>query len=381
MTIVKPEIVVIGAGIVGLSVAAVLAPDARVTVLEAEAQPAYHSSGRSAAAYIEPYLSPVIGHLTQLSRGFFAAPPPGFAEAPLLAPRGGLMLADADQAAAAAAFLALWREQCPAIRELSVMDACLRLPGLRGERLQRVLFDPEVFDIDVHALITGHRRRVLQAGGAVRTNSRVVALERTDRWHVRTDDGGTVHADIVVNAAGAWGEVVGRLAGAAPVGLVPKRRTACLIDAPPGADVRTWPMVHDIRGTFYFRPDAGRLMVSPSDETPSEPCDAQPEEFDVAVAVDRAQQWADLPVRAIAHRWAGLRSFVRDKRPVVGYAPAAPGFFWLVGQGGFGVQTSPALARIARCLILGEPLPDDIAARGIHEGLFAPERTGLRVED
>lgn len=370
----KPEILIIGAGIAGLSVAAELANDAQVTVVEKESQPAYHSSGRSAAAYIEPYIGPTIAHLTQLSRGFFMTPPASFAASPLLCRRGGLMLANPEQNTLIDAFQSQWRDLCPAVHEISIDDACAKLPALRREHLSRVLFDPEVFDIDVHALITGHRRRVLSAGGAIRTQSAVVALTRRDRWLVRLADESTLHADIVVNAAGAWGEVIGRMAETATVGLVPKRRTACLIDAPPGANARAWPMVHDMRATFYFRPDAGRLMVSPSDETPSEPCDAQPEEIDVAVAIDRAQQWADLPVRSVAHRWAGLRSFVADKLPVAGYAASAPGFFWLVGQGGFGVQTSPAMARIARNLILGEAMPVDVVARGVTSEMLSAER-------
>ena len=274
----QPKILVIGAGIVGLSVAAELASDAQVTVVEMESQPAYHSSGRSAAAYIEPYIGPIIAHLTQLSRDFFTAPPPGFADAPLLKARGGLMLANAAQLPLVAAVDRTWGVMCPAIHEISLDQACARLPALRREQLARVLFDPLVFDIDVHALISGHRRRVFQSAGTIRTNTRVVALSRGAQWQVQFADGTAMNADIVVNAAGAWGEVIAHMAAAASVGLIPKRRTACLIDAPPGADVGAWPMVHDLAATFYFRPDAGRLMVSPSDETPSQPCDAQAED-------------------------------------------------------------------------------------------------------
>lgn len=380
----KPDIIVIGAGIVGLSAAAELSSVANVTVLEMESQPAYHSSGRSAAACIEPYMNETVARLTQASLAFFRAPLAGFAEAPLVRQRGGLTLANDEQSAEVDAFLAEWRALVPQLEEISVAAALKKIPVLRREFVVRALFDPSVGDLDVHALISGHRKRVMAAGGSVRTSARVDALEHGVVWRVRVTAAHTsgvqrewLAADVVINAAGAWGEEIGKLAGVRGVGLVPMRRTACLIDAPPGHDVRQWPMAHDVRGTFYFRPDGNRLMVSPADATPTQPCDAQPEEIDVAIGIDRAQAFADLPVRAIAHRWAGLRSFVADNIPVAGYASGAPGFFWLVGQGGFGVQTSPAMARIARALVLGEALPSELLANGITSAAFAAGRKGL----
>jgi D-arginine dehydrogenase len=371
----RPEILVIGAGIVGLSAASALAEDAHITVLEMERQPAYHSSGRSAATYIEPYDIMTVAQLTMASHAFFTNPPEGFSEVPLIHPRGGLTLCPAGQEAVLDAFLRDWAGPCPRIHEISVDAASAMIPALRRDYLVRAALDPTVVDLDVHALISGHRRRVLGHGGQVLTQQRVVAFERAGgRWQVRTEAGNRFEADIVIDAAGAWGEQVATLAGVRGVGLVPKRRTAVLVDAPAGMPSAHWPMVHDATSSFYFRPESGRLMLSPADKTPSEPCDAQPEEIDVAIAIDRAQAAADLPVRSIAHRWAGLRSFVADDRPVNGYAPDAPGFYWLVGQGGFGVQTSPTMARIARHLVLGLPMPDDLLARGLTAAALSPAR-------
>ena len=370
----KPRIVVIGAGIVGLSAASALAQDADITVLAMESQPAYHSSGRSAATYIEPYDNMTVAQLTMASLSFFQHPPEGFSDAPLVRPRGGLTICPIEQVAVFEAFLRDWTGPCPQLREISVDEALAFIPVLRRDYVHRAAIDPMALDLDVHGLISGHRKRVLGAGGRVLTGQRVVALTRAATWDVRTADGGRFDADIVLNAAGAWGDVVAQLAGVRCVGLVPKRRTACLIDAPAGVQVADWPMVHDAISSFYFRPESGKLMVSPADKTPSEPCDAQPEELDVATAIDRAQAAADLPVRHIAHRWAGLRSFVADDKPVNGYAPDVPGFYWLVGQGGFGVQTSPTMARIARQLVLGLDLPHDLLARGLAPAVLSPAR-------
>ena len=369
-----PRIVVIGAGIVGLSAASALAHDADITVLEMESQPAYHSSGRSAATYIEPYDNMTVAQLTMASLAFFQSPPSGFSEALLVRPRGGLTLCPLDQVDVFEAFLRDWTGPCPQLREISVAEAIAYIPVLRRDYVHRAAIDPMALDLDVHALITGHRKRVLGAGGRVLTNQRVVALTPGRPWAIQTADGSRFTADIVLNAAGAWGDAIAQLAGVRPVGLVPKRRTACLIDPPAGVQAAHWPMVHDAISSFYFRPESGKLMVSPADKTRSEPCDAQAEEIDVATAIDRAQTAAELPVRHIAHRWAGLRSFVADNKPVNGYAPDVAGFYWLVGQGGFGVQTSPTMARIARHQVLGLDMPEDLRARGLDAKQLAPAR-------
>ena len=187
--------------------------------------------------------------------------------------------------------------------------------------------------------------------------------------------GGTSFAaPVVVNAAGAWADVVAELAGARPIGLQPMRRTALLVDPPEGVRIDDWPMVIDVEETFYFKPDAGLLLLSPADETPSPPCDAQPEALDVAVAIDRVQTATTLEVRRVRHRWAGLRSFVADRAPVAGWDPEAAGFFWLAGQGGYGIQTAPAMARTAAALLQNEALPGDLVDAGVDPRALSPER-------
>ncbi|NJN52822.1 MAG: FAD-binding oxidoreductase [Gammaproteobacteria bacterium] len=369
----RPSIIVIGAGMAGLSCASHAAEFADVTVLEAESQPGYHSSGRSAAAYIEPYINATVHALTTASRGFFERPPDGFTEAPLVSPRADVMIAAQAKAHLIDDYLAKWSPLCPDLREVPAADALAQVPALRVQAVHRAVTDPNVLDIDVHALLEGFRRLLMARGGSVVTNARVTAVERRAlRWSVETADA-SFAADLVVNAAGAWGEQVAALAGAGHVGLVPKRRTALLIDAP-GFSLNDWPIVHEVESQFYFKPDAGRLLLSPADETPSEPCDAQPEELDVAIAIDRFERATTIPVRRVVRRWAGLRSFVADKMPVVGFDAKVDGFFWLVGQGGFGIQTSPAMGRLSAALLSGRDVPADIAARGVTAAALTPSR-------
>jgi len=374
----RPRIVVIGGGMAGMSCGACAAEHGDVIVVEAESQPGYHSSGRSAASYIEPYINATVLALTTSSRSFFEHPPAGFTQTRLVAPRADLLIARAEKAALVDDYLNRWRGLCPDLTEVPRADALARVPMLRPEAVARAVSDPHVMDIDVHALLDGFRRLLVSRGGRLVANSRVEALERArDGWQVHAD-GRSFAADVVINAAGAWGEHIGRLAGAHPVGLVPKRRTALLLGSE-GVDVSAWPIVHEVESEFYFKPDAGRILLSPADETPSEPCDAQPEEWDVAVAVDRLERATAMKIGRVLHRWAGLRSFVADKMPVVGFDPDVDGFFWLVGQGGFGIQTSPAMGRLAAALLRGEPVPDDISARGVSAGTLAPGRASLGV--
>ena len=367
------NVVVIGAGMAGMSCAAELAQHCDVTVLEAEDAPGYHSSGRSAAAYIEPYVNGTIFTLTSSSRAFFENPPAGFADAPLVTPRADVMIARESKSHLVDAYLQRWRPFCPGLVEIPAAGVRERVPILRHETVSRAVADPNVMDIDAHGLLNGFRRVLKARGGAVITRSRVESLGRMNgRWTL--ESGGRRYAcDAVVNAAGAWGDEVAELAGVAHVGLVPKRRTAMLIRCGT-ADVTRWPMVHEIESEFYFKPDAGRLLLSPADQAPSAPCDAQPEEIDVAVAIERFEGATTMVVDRIEHRWAGLRSFLPDSLPAVGFDDAAPGFFWLVGQGGFGIQTSPTMGRLSAALIRGQDIPSDLRERGLSAALFAPRR-------
>ncbi len=352
MSSTKPRLAVIGGGIAGISLAARAAPDFEVTVLEAESQPAYHSSGRSAAVAIECYENEVVRALT--------VPGMDYHRAHGARPIGCLTLADEDHLEDLAVFEATWSPVSGSLVEISVSEALARVPVLRPEKVARALIETQALSLDAHALLESFRRMLLDDGGRIVGNARVERIERAGSvWRLGWP-GGTFEAEILVNAAGAWGDAVAELAGVRPLGLQPLRRTAFLVD--PGMDVTAWPLVHRAEGGIYFKPEAGVLMVSLADTTPSPACDAQPEEYDLALAADRFQQLTTVEVRRMNHTWAGLRTFLSDGKPAAGFAPDAEGFFWLVGQGGFGIQTAPHLSEVAATLLRGgdHPLADRI---------------------
>ncbi|MEM9146459.1 MAG: FAD-binding oxidoreductase [Pseudomonadota bacterium] len=368
------DFLVVGGGIAGASAAWALAPLGTVRLLEREDQPGYHTTGRSAALFTETYGNRVIRRLTSAGRAFFEDPPDGFCASPLLSPRGTLLIARSDQRAAVARALAETPTGAPPPERLDSAEACARNPALDPAYVAQALFEPGAEDIDVDALHQGFLRGLRARGGALVPRAEVGALSRrAGLWQAETR-AGAFAAPILVNAAGAWADEIAALAGLAPVGLVPKRRTAFLFDPPPALDPGPWPATIDIEEQFYFKPDAGRILGSPADETPSPPCDAQPEELDIAIGVDRIQQATRLSVPRIARAWAGLRSFVADKTPVVGFDPGTEGFFWLAGQGGYGIQTAPALARTTAALIEHATLPADLEAAGLTPATLAPER-------
>jgi D-arginine dehydrogenase len=248
------------------------------------------------------------------------------------------------------------------------------VPVLRAGYAVAAVFDPDAMDIDVHALHQGYLRGLKARGGQLLLNAPAQGLQRRHgMWQVATPLG-QFSAKVIINAAGAWADEVAALAQARPVGLVPKRRTAILFQPPAGMRIEAWPTVIDADEEFYFRPDAGKIMASPADETPMPPCDVQPEELDIAILVDRLERAIDMPIPRIEHRWAGLRSFVRDKTPVVGYDDEIEDFFWLAGQGGYGIQTAPGIARLTARLARHQPVPDDLAALGVRSGDLAPAR-------
>ena len=261
-----------------------------------------------------------------------------------------------------------------ATRLLSAEEAHARVPVFRAGYLGGAALEEGSADIDVHALHQGFLRLARAHGASLHCSTPVEALERArGRWRLETR-AGAIEAPVIVDAAGAWGDELARRAGVAPLGLQPLRRTALTIAPPAGMDAAAWPAAIDIDEQFYFKPDAGALLLSPADETPSAPCDAQPEELDVALAVDRFEQATGQPVRRVTHRWAGLRTFAPDRTPVVGFDPKVEGFFWLVGQGGFGIQTAAALGRVAAALAAGEAMPADVAAQGVAAAMLAPAR-------
>lgn len=367
------DCIVIGAGIAGASLAASLAGHFKVTVLEAEPQAGYHSTGRSAALYAPIYGNAVIRALTRASRPFFDAPPTSTMAASLLRPRDTLFLVGAGQEALVEAFRAEADIRAGTL-SLSADETLARVPVLTRERIAGALVDPGSADIDVDLLHQGFLRQARAQGAKLALSERLLGLERQGSdWLAHTTTG-SHRAPVVVNAAGAWADTVAQLAGLAPMPLQPMRRTAALVDVPGGLDCSAWPAVVTIDERLYFKPEAGLLLISPADETPSPPCDAQPEEWDVAVAVDRFEALTGRPVRKVHHRWAGLRVFSPDRSPVVGYDPAAAGFFWCAGHGGYGIQTAPALARLAAALVLGHGLPGDLEAMGISAAPLSPER-------
>jgi len=345
-----------------------------VVVVERESVPGYHTTGRSAATFTESYGPLAVRRLASASRAFFMDPPEGFAEHPLTAHRGLLFPARADQTASLEAAHAELLAGGETVARLEAEAVCEMVPVIRPDYVTAALHVPGARDIDVAALHQGFLRAARGAGAAVLSDAEVTAIARENgRWRVATK-AGEVTARVLIDAAGAWADAVAGLAGVAPVGLEPKRRTALTIEAPEGLDVAAWPLVIDIDEQFYFKPEAGRLLVSPADETPMPPCDVQPDELDVARAIDRLMRATTIEVRRVLRRWAGLRSFVPDHLPVIGWDTEAPGFFWLAGQGGVGIMTAPAAGRLVAALALDRALPDDLLSAGVEATAFAPAR-------
>lgn len=368
------DFIVVGAGIAGASVAYELQQHGSVALLEREALPGQHTTGRSAAFLVDSYAGPVVGKLTRAGRAFFERPPEGFTDVPLVTPNAVLWIGREDQRASLDNVFTKGREAGAELSEISVAEALAICPVLREDYVAYAVAEPSAMHIDVAALLdaflAGFRRR----GGVVSTKAEVTRIERRgDTWEVEAG-GQTFRAPIVVNAAGAWCDSIGRLAGARPIGLRPLRRTAITFDGPPHTDIRSWPLVIDADEDFYFKPEGALLLASPCDETPSEPCDAHAEDDEVALAVDHVQRATSLEISHIRNRWAGLRSFVADRSIVIGMDPERAGFFWLAGQGGFGIMTSPAAARAAAALIVNGSLPEDLVAIGLTPAMLSPER-------
>jgi len=368
------DFIVIGAGIAGASAAYALAEHGRVLVLERESQPGYHTTGRSAALFTENYGNRTIRRLTRASGPFLKQPPAGFAEHPILTPRGALMIARADQLGALDALKQEVAHLGAPAEHLDAAGTLALLPLLRPGYVAAALYEPDALDIDVHGLHRGFLRAAGARGGRLLCDAEVHRIGRRDGiWQLDTR-AGAFEAPVVVNAAGAWADEMAGLAGVRLVGLQPKRRTAFIFDGPPGLGDSVLPMCIDVEETFYFKPEAGRFLGSLADETPSPPCDAQPEEIDLAMAVERIEAATIFDIRRLTHRWAGLRSFVADKSLVIGVAGDAKGFFWLAGQGGYGIQTGESAGRLAASLALGRGMPGDIAGLGVSEAALSPAR-------
>ena len=353
------DILIIGGGVAGLSAAAALVPDAKVVVLEAEDAIGFHSSGRSATLLHYALGNRLVRALTLASRSFFEKPPGGFSDASLAGPMPVLVHGRAEEQGdldelqtAMAPFAELER-----LDEGGLRKECPLLRTGRGQS-EHGLIDRQGLKLDGNALLQGFVRQLQRLGGEVRTGARIAAIKRQgDDWSVQTEGGERFSAGILINAAGAWADTVAEQAGVTPMGIQPMRRTIIVFDAPEGTDVARLPFTKTIGDELYFGQEVGRIFASPMDEVPTEPCDAQPDEYEMALAAHRVEERTDVKVERIVHRWAGLRSFAPDRHPVVGFAPDAEGFFWLAGQGGAGLQTSPAIAQIAQSLVIGAAWP------------------------
>ncbi len=373
----KTDVLIVGAGMAGASVAYFLAPHSEVTLLEWESQPGYHATGRSAALYSETYGNATVRAITTAAKAFYFAPPAGFSAYPLVTPRGALIVGTADDHDALQALLLDMQALVPNVQWWTQEQILQRVPVVRPEFAACGIYEPDAMDMDVDGIHQGFLRGAKAAGAKLVCDAPAQSITReADGWRVDTP-AGSFWAPVLVNAAGAWCDELAQLAGVAPVGLQPKRRSAFTCDAPAGCDIGPWPMVIDAQESFYFKPDAGVLLVSPANEDPVAPQDVQPEELDIAIAVDRVETVTTLQIRKIKRQWAGLRSFVADKTPVVGFAPDAPGFFWLAGQGGYGIQTAPAMGELAAALVRGLPVPATLAARGVQAQDVSPARSGL----
>jgi D-arginine dehydrogenase len=366
------DICIIGGGMAGAAVAYRLAPVARVLLLEREPFVGYHSTGRSAALFHPQYGSPVIRALTRASAAFMHAPPVSFGT--ILTDRGAIVLGRPDQQAALAHHEQVAAASGQSLTRLSPAEVLEKVPSLRRDAIGWGLYDPLSMDMDVEALLQGYLREARHHGLKVATSAGIQAIQREHgRWRVIAPTIEVV-ADVVVNAAGAWADDIARLAGVAPLGLVPHRRTAFTFDPPEGVSAAHWPMVADAEEQFYFKPDAGRVLGSLAEEVATAAADVQPDDLDVAVAVDRIEGVLDFPIRRVVRAWAGLRTFGPDRNPVSGFEPEAPGFYWHAGLGGYGIQISAALSEFAATQIAGHPLDREFTDGGVSLAQLGPAR-------
>lgn len=370
---------IVGAGIAGASLAWRLARHGSVLLLERESQPGYHSTGRSAALFIESYGPPGVRALTRASRDFYLQPSAGFVHSPILAPRGALYVAMRGQEVQLQQLQALLAPTTPQLRQLDAAQTLAMSPVLRADLVHGALYDPDAMDIDVNVLHHGFLRAARALGAVLRCDAAVTGARREGAgWAITLADGPTgsitVNARVLVNAAGAWADELAQACGVAPLGLVPRRRSAFTFDLPPGMDASGWPSVISVDESWYIKPDAGRLLGSPANADDTVPHDVQPEELDIAIGIDAIQNATTLSIRRPASTWAGLRSFVRDGEIVIGADPDEPRFFWLAAQGGYGIQSAAGASALADALLRGVALPDELTREGVDPVQVSPAR-------
>ena len=371
------DVIVVGAGMAGASVGWQLAQAGqRVLVLERESQPGYHTTGRSAALFDAHYGPAQVQALTRASRAFYEHPPAGFTEHPILTPRGILYVGTAAHQALIDAAYAQALPHTPQAQRLDGEGLRALVPVLNASIVDG-FFDDGARDIDVHALHQGFLRGLRSAGGMLWCNAEVQALDweaGARLWQITLADGRTAQAGTVVNAAGAWADGVGELAGAQAIGLVPARRSAFTFPVPEGLDATHWPAVISVDESYYFKPDAGQLLGSPANADAMHPHDVQPEEEDIALGIWNIEQATTLQIRRPSHTWAGLRSFVADGEMVIGWDDQLPQFFWVAGQGGYGIQSAAGYSLLARNLLLDEPIDPALLAEGVKLEALEPVR-------
>ena len=351
------DVVVIGGGIAGISAAAEIAAHCRVLVLEMEEQPGYHATGRSAAYFAPSYGNRVVRGVTSAAEHFFRTPPAGFCDTELIKPRSAVFIAREDQRNS----LEKVSGEQPGLELMDGKSLSSWVPILASNYVSAGLRDDNGGDIEVNTLLQSYLKLLRQRGGSIQANHPVRALTRKNgKWSILTSQQ-EFFAPLIVNAAGAWADDIAQMAGLAKLGLQPKRRSVLLIDGPEGYEIENWPLVVDVDEEFYFKPDAGQLLISPANETPSMPCDSRPEELELAIGVDRFENATGYEVKKINHSWAGLRTFAPDKTFVVGFDPRCDDFFWLAGQGGYGVQSAPGLAQLCTAILLAVPVSNEFA--------------------
>ena len=369
------DFIIIGSGIAGMSAAYRLSDHGKVIVLEKEAHLGYHTTGRSAAFFTENYGNKTIRALTKASRDFLENPSESFLNNPLMSLNGGvLMIANSNQTDVVEKELKYAHENTAKVFEISKKEALKMVPALKGSYLDRALHEPYSKVMDVDLIHQGYARGAKKNETKIYFNQEVIKISKDKNlWNIKTRNE-TYSAPVIINAAGAWCDEIALLANCKPLGIKPKRRTIIIFKNTDNYIINQWPVVIDINDNFYFKPEAGKFLASPADETDSPPCDAQPEEIDIALTVERLEKATNLKIKNIEHKWAGLRSFYPDRTPVVGEDNNNSGFFWLAGQGGYGIMTSPSISKILESLITGKKWPKKLEELSINENTLSPNR-------